>query len=341
MAAPTDDLIAWATDATYTTGARIGLTTKTTLALAAAAFGFLPGVGFPTDVINAVLNRNYQWLEFTRSEQGLGLFGDGSDGDVTITGGTTTISRDMYYASLTVEGTGILRTGSYRVFVNGTMMVDVGGVVNNDGNAGDDTVSGGAGGIAFGGGSLGVNGAGGSSVTGAPGGAGSSTANAVGGAGGAGGLSSSFAGGAGGASVNPGIQDGGWRHYPAILGYVIGTTGLTILNGGGGGGAGGADTGTEAGGGGAGGGVVGIYARILVNNGTIRSAGGVGGATELGAGDDPGGGGGGGGGLVLTLTRESSGSGAITAPGGIGGVGGDNSDAGATGSVGTVIQLVG
>jgi len=37
------------------------------------------------------------------------LFGDGSDGDVTITGDTT-LTRDMYYHNLTINATGNLLT---------------------------------------------------------------------------------------------------------------------------------------------------------------------------------------------------------------------------------------
>src|SRR5579859_7573588 len=37
-------------------------------------------------------------------------FGDGSDGNVTISSGTTVITRDMYYNNLTINGSGQIDT---------------------------------------------------------------------------------------------------------------------------------------------------------------------------------------------------------------------------------------
>ncbi len=48
-------------------------------------------------------------------------FGDGIDGVVAISAGTTTLARDMYYATLTMSGTGKLNTNGFRVFVSGTL----------------------------------------------------------------------------------------------------------------------------------------------------------------------------------------------------------------------------
>ena len=48
------------------------------------------------------------------------LFGDGSDGNVDIISGTTTITRDMFYNNLTLSG-GNLDTNGYRVFIKGTL----------------------------------------------------------------------------------------------------------------------------------------------------------------------------------------------------------------------------
>ena len=50
----------------------------------------------------------------------IGIYGDGSDGDVTISGDTT-LSRDMYYNNLTVNNTKILNTGGFRIFVKNTL----------------------------------------------------------------------------------------------------------------------------------------------------------------------------------------------------------------------------
>src|SRR5271166_403646 len=40
-------------------------------------------------------------------------FGDGSDGNVNISSGTTTLTRDMFYNNLTLSGTGALVTAGY------------------------------------------------------------------------------------------------------------------------------------------------------------------------------------------------------------------------------------
>ena len=83
-------------------------------------------------------------------------FGDGSDGDVTISSNTT-ISRDMYYNNLTING-GNLDTDGWKVFVKGTLTIFSGYKIHNNGNDGSaGTVgqagdSGGAGGAGGGGG---------------------------------------------------------------------------------------------------------------------------------------------------------------------------------------------
>jgi hypothetical protein len=43
--------------------------------------------------------------------------GDGSDGNVTISSGVTTLVRDMYYNNLTINGTGSIYTNGFRIFV--------------------------------------------------------------------------------------------------------------------------------------------------------------------------------------------------------------------------------
>lgn len=48
-------------------------------------------------------------------------FGDGSDGDVTISSGTTTLTRNMYYHNLTINGTGSIAAAGYQIFVSGTL----------------------------------------------------------------------------------------------------------------------------------------------------------------------------------------------------------------------------
>lgn len=66
------------------------------------------------------------------------IFGDASDGDVTINADTT-LTRDMYYNSLTINPTFTLKTGGFRIFVRGTLTnngtIDRSG--NNGGNGGN------------------------------------------------------------------------------------------------------------------------------------------------------------------------------------------------------------
>jgi hypothetical protein len=65
-------------------------------------------------------------------------FGNGSSGNVTISGGTTTLSSDVYYNNLTVSSTGILHTNGYRVFVRG-VLENSGSIHNNGNNGGTGT----------------------------------------------------------------------------------------------------------------------------------------------------------------------------------------------------------
>ena len=44
-------------------------------------------------------------------------FGDGSDGQVTVNSGILNLSRDMYYNSLTINGTGTIFTNGFKIFV--------------------------------------------------------------------------------------------------------------------------------------------------------------------------------------------------------------------------------
>ena len=61
----------------------------------------------------------------------LGIYGDGSDGDVTISG-TTTLSRDMYYNTLLVDNGGTLKMNGYKVFVLKKLTVNASGIISND-----------------------------------------------------------------------------------------------------------------------------------------------------------------------------------------------------------------
>lgn len=61
--------------------------------------------------------------------------GDGSDGNVTISSGTTTLTRDMFYNNLTINGTGQINTNGYKIFVKGYLDLTAApvGAINDNG----------------------------------------------------------------------------------------------------------------------------------------------------------------------------------------------------------------
>jgi hypothetical protein len=256
---------------------------------------------FPT-IVQALLGNGYSLVPSQA------YFGDCSDGNVTISSGTTTLARDMFYNNLTINGTGVLSIQNQRVFVCGTL----------------DLTAAPAGAI-FATGNSGGNG-------GATGGAG-----AAGAATGAGTIFASQAGGAGGASSATTGAQGAVGKGGNIVSCVVGTSGSAGSSGAGG-----------AGGGGAGGAtrpqvvctaapmrdVTSWY--IPANGaGTSYSPGGAGAGGGAGGGDGTtsGGGGGGGGGSGASIylsafniaTSGSSVAGTIVANGGKGGNGGSPS----------------
>ncbi len=272
---------------------------------------------------------------------GLAIFGDGSDGDVTIAVNTD-LARDMYYNNLTVNVGKTLSTKGFRFFVKGTLtnngiIANDGGVGGNGGN-GASTVPGtaGPGGVSSGANSIGTGitgGLGGTTIAEGAGGNGvaASATNALGGASaisGAGGASTSphaYAGGsgAGSTSLAPAVTEGGFRsiHAAILLRIPSSHTQVSGGVGGGGGGAGANDGATNqacsggGGGGGAGGGVIFIAARSIVNtSGIIRANGGNGGNAGTGwvtgagnyAAGGSGGGSGGGGGVVVIIYGDAA-----------------------------------
>jgi len=261
-------------------------------------------------------------------------FGDGSDGDVVIAVNTT-LTRDMSYNNLTINGGVTLSTAGFVIRVRGTLL--------NNGTIG---CSGGAGGngVGF---PLGTGGVAGvapySYVTTkdyvnhpGKGGVGGSVAadganNAAGGVGGTPRVDFYFmphhlqagCGGGGGGShgLVPAAGQGG-----------------DFVGSGSSGGAGGAGLGAGGdqlggGGGGAGGGVILIYAFVINNVGSILAVGGAGGnGINGGGGNFSGNGGGGGGGTIIILYRTATLLGTRTVTGGAAGVGGNGGVAGANGS---------
>lgn len=326
----------WGDDDDFTSGA-VGQPVKVTPSDAERSQGCVAASPVLVQHLNAILNE----LDSVR-----GQFGDGSDGNVTVTGGTTTITRDMFYANLTVTGTGILETNGFRVFVSEICTVQAGGIVQNPGIAGAGGAIGGGAGTAAVAGSLGGGFIGGAGIDDAPGNAGTNATDSLGGAGGAGGGTTGVvrAGGAGGTAAAPAAADGGARHLDARHGYTVGggnSPAVTNFRGGAGGGSGASVAGGSfSGGGGGGGGVVCLiaYSLVLEAGAIIRAPGGAAGAPQAGA-VELGGSGGGGGGLVLLAYRLLSDAGAtISAPGGAATNGINGGGNGVAGSAGTVRQ---
>lgn len=214
------------------------------------------------------------------------MFGDGSDGSATISG-TTTLSRDMFYTTLTVQNGGVLETAGFRVYAKTSATIDSGGTVRNNGQPGSGTAAGGSTGTLNGGGN-------GSSFVG------DDTFDSLGGNGGD--------GGNGGSTANdPAASLGGLRAYmQAVTGLFLNDSSNVAVAGGAGGGGDFTDTG------GGGGGVVLVATPTLTNNGAIQAQGGNGGGTN---------GAGGGGGVILLVYGTKSGSGSTSVAAGSGGSG--------------------
>lgn len=292
------------------------------------------------------------------------LFGDGSDGDVTVSGAVS-LTRDMYYNNLTISAGAAMDTNGYRVFVRGTLDLSAAptaAITNKggNGNAGGATGTAGTGGALPGAGSTAATstnnpgGAGGTAAGTAGPNGGGSTGSIGGGsaAGGAGGSGASGAGGAGGASASPAtVLTQGIRRY--MVEWVRSTGGasnapsfyLLCKTSGGGGGGGDGTAGGGGGGSGGQGGVVAIYAYIIARGtntttSIIKANGGTGGNGGTPAAGNRGGGGGGAGGpggCVYICYGSITGStitNAIEVSGGAGGDGGNGSGTGNGGAGG-------
>jgi len=298
-------------------------------------------------------------------------FGDGSDGDVTISG-TTTLTSDMYYNNLVVTGT--LNTANWRVFVKGTLSGN-GTIQNNGGNGGNGgTPTAGAAGAKVPDGYF-------STLPGYIGGAGQSSGTSVGTAGTNGGTSTSsigvvgVAGGAGeacsgatpaatagtaGAKTNA-LQKFGinrWQSISALDFALNGTPAKYTGASGSGSGSGGSarnNGSTHSSGGGGGSGAPGGIMALFINNWTgtvtLKSTGGNGGNGGDGVrtGSDLAGGGGGGaggsGGVIYVIYKIKSWTGSYVLTGGTGGtkgtgVGGDgDGQNGANGTTGVSYEI--
>jgi len=314
-------------------------------------------------VMNTTTHRleQYQdgaWMALTEATPG--IYGDGSDGDLTFDGTTTvlgmapsfgayTLTRDIYANNLTLSSsvTAIAANG-FRIFVAGIFNCTVSTTIScNGGNS-----NGVAAGAAAAANTLLGGGAGGGGASGGTGSPGSAASNAaLGGAGGNGGAATgggSGGGQLGGSVTAPTAAQGGVPHHAwtAIFGAVIGGSGLVGYEGGGGGGAGNASSGTgTSGGGGGGGGVLVVAARVVtVANAvtlTLAASGGNGGPATAGTSTNCGGGGGGGGGAVILVYGQKNVSGTLTltAAKGTGHAGVGTGRSGVDGTAGATYQI--
>lgn len=241
------------------------------------------------------------------------LFGDQTDGDVTIGVGTTTLTNTVWYDDLVVDGT--LSVSGFKVFAN-TVTINNGGIIqrspNNGGNGSGITGAGGAQGAGLSSSEIGGSASGAAGgAAGAAGGNGSNSNPAWGGVGGRGGDGEFGSGG------NPGNTT--LRIRRDIMSILTQLYGNTLMSGGSGGGSGSGSAlinTAGGGGGGSGGGTVFICAKTITINtgGTIRALGGNGG--NSGSGTLAGVGAGGGGGCVVLVYETLVNNGTISVAGG-------------------------
>lgn len=267
--------------------------------------------------IAARSHSDLQNLDVDDHRVGQSIFGDGSDGDATISA-TTTLTRDMYYNNLTIAAGKNLKTGGYRVFVKNTLTNNA--YITNSGLAGGTQVNNGAASGSLGKGADGAGylasgdkaqGGGGGGVlfiaartlinTGAwilawggdgqqatavnvgtgVGPAGNGANPSLGGASGKGGDANAQAGGAAGAVTAPTAAAGGYKAKISMydLRTFLDNVVPQLIEGGAGGGGGAFDTVNKGGGGGGGGGVIVLLYRTKTL-GTIAATGGTGGAAQ-------------------------------------------------------------
>lgn len=319
----------------------------------------------PSTSGNVLTSNGSTWVSSAPvSGTGTLVYGDGSDGDVTCSGGST-LSRDMYYHNLTISAGCALVSNGYLIFVSGTLdltSAPAGAITFNGANGPNSTSTGAtnplstntdghtiAAGLSGKQGGAGVTGSSGSGATST--GQNASNGGVTGGSGKSGNGTGGSAGSAG--SGNSPSFTVSLHRYEVT--FSVGQTGSTqtmqrIGAGfGGGSSAGGAGDGSNLGGGagpgGNGGGAVAIYANAISRGGSttagcISALGGNGGngfSPVTGTVGGGGGGAAGGGGWVYIAygtISGSTGTNAIDVSGGTGGTGGTAPNSGGTGGSG-------
>jgi hypothetical protein len=280
--------------------------------------GNLNGIGGQTTDTYGIFIGNYSAKKYLMYDDSSGelivndssiinstIFGDGSDGDVTISANTT-LTSDMFYNNLTIQTGKTLNPNGFRIFVKDTLTFEgTGKIIGNGGNGSAGTNGGGLGTASGGAGGTAANTAGSlpASLAGNAGGIGSSTtpgagssanvAKGVGVAGSAGGTGGTGNGGAGAAGGAAGTITGTvynkLNNFISAYNFFDVNPSFTQFNGsstsgGGGGGMGNPGPNTTGGGGGgsgASGGIIWVAARkiITVNGNTYIQAIGGNGAT--------------------------------------------------------------
>ena len=297
-------------------------------------------------------NGTLQWLGMTYG----GIFGDGSDGNVHLTSGTTTLTRDEYYDTLTMDDGAVIKTAGFRVYIRtkliGPSTQSSGGAIiqmngGNGGNASGTTPGTGASNLTSGSiytasGSSPCSGATANSSGGNQGTVNPASAswpnNFTAGTGGTGGNGSvSHTGGTGASSTISAASVGTNQELYRALNSLLLSPGAAPKSvfGGGWGGPGAGETNVAGGGCGMGGGYVAVAAMTVTNasNVFIEANGGNGGNGATNVNGSGGGGGGGGGYAVLALGYKTAGTApTLQANGGNGGTGGTG--AGAPGAAG-------
>lgn len=345
------------------------LTSAGTLAVRAGTEAVTPVASTPTDgdivlakitlatstttITNALIS-NYVLEKYQVSSSFDIIFGDGSDGDVTISSNTT-ISRDMYYNNLTINSGFTLNPSGYRVFVKNTFTTIGTGKLARNGNNGSNGAQAvaGAGGLALAAGTIYGSDVGGQGGLASNGIGGTSSTNSIGtltkaGDGGNDNISPFYLGGIGGTSVATTTPTSTPKLPVGLLTIFLEKNGVFLTSsssGGGGASSSNASGNRGGGGGGTAGGIILLVAKniILSANNSITALGGNGGngGNSVGLFDGSGGGGGNGGVIILvyktisgtTLTASSACAGGAAGLKGTGGTNGTNGNAGTVGVI--------